>query len=307
MNQQIDPNQILTTATDEQDQIDERSDSFSMAAEEEKDIKDQQLKQAELDKMYLVLDKIESTEFGSLQQKVTPTQLSKIVNERRPATYKSIVDLFILDEHFFTSNFVGPGEVKTIDGKTKEKIIDLLASLAPNSDPNQILVELKKVNSGLVLPDNFQIDIYQPRAVNLKQGSQNIKKIIVEVTYNEYLGDVLLLVSLPIEKIKNLKLTVETLSAKMAQEYKKILLDQEPLPSVIDEALVVLGDVGRTPIFINDLKEKNNFGSISEIILKLVLALDIVVYIREKHSNQIPENEIIEEIKNYLFQDIILF
>ena len=260
----------------------------------------------EIEETDQLLSEISSTDFENLKQKYSLKTLSNLISKNQTNTYRNVMDRFISKRNAFLAQFIDYKKIKDLNEKIKNEIIDQIASLKAQDDVSIFTTKFQQINTDLTLPTDFQIEENASQAQNLSLANRNIKKIIAEATYEEYLFDVKQIINEPIERINQIENNVTSLIKKISGEYEQLEKGSKAKETIIDEALVILARSGRTPVFIKELKDYDNFGEISDIIFKLSYALDIVLAIRKKFTNQIPEEQIREEVKNYVIDDINL-
>ena len=260
----------------------------------------------EIEETDQLLSEISSTDFENLKQKYSLKTLSNLISKNQTNTYRNVMDRFISKRNAFLAQFIDYKKIKDLNEKIKNEIIDQIASLKAQDDVSIFTTKFQQINTDLTLPTDFQIEENASQAQNLSLANRNIKKIIAEATYEEYLFDVKQIINEPIERINQIENNVTSLIKKISGEYEQLEKGSKAKETIIDEALVILARSGRTPVFIKELKDYDNFGEISDIIFKLSYALDIVLAIRKKFTNQIPEEQIREEVKNYVIDGINL-
>lgn len=261
-------------------------------------------RQKEKEDINQIADLLKHSNFDELKSKYSVTQLSRLSFEKRPSAYRNVLDQILIERQTLIIDFIPPELIKTTSGQLKNKILALLAALKAENDANTVLAWLKQIDANLAIPPNFQSAGYQPRAYELWQAIENLKKIVAESTYNIYLGDIERFLKLPNSQYQIFVNESVGLSERMTKEYDKITNNQEPDKFVIEQALNFVRQVGRSPLFINELKEENNFGDITDFIVKIDFVLKIVGSIRSHLSASTSENEIIEATKKYIIQDI---
>lgn len=268
---------------------------------------DYQQQQLEEKQMSATLTELGQSSFEQLVDKYTLSRLCNLVLEPGPITYYSVVDRLVVNRQLLVTNFIKPEAMSSISEKTKDDILTLLAALKADETTANISMFLTQINPNLILPENFQVSVYQPRAYELWQASENIKKTIVDATYNEYLGDVLKLIFLPDEQYQNLSAKVENLAKEIKDSYTHPK-SEEPTPQTLtDEILKIFVDFGRTPIFIEETKEKNVFGNMVELFSKIEFAVTVTNAIKAKKLPQPLSSETIaSETKIFMIQNTVL-
>lgn len=264
------------------------------------------LQKKEDEEVNQLLAELSGSDFNSLLNKYSVEDLADLIYEDRPNTYENIIDRFAASRQVFVGNFIMANTSRAVTAEIKDKIVKFITGLT-NETNSDIQTKLQQINQNLLLPTNFQIENYKPQAKELQQADENIRKVIVEISFNEYLGDVISLVKRPIEKLNGLKIKFASFTPKIKTEYERISKGGKASDSAITEAVEIISEVGRAPVFINELKEENNFGNIVEIIINLDFTLEIALAIRAKFPNQIPDSQITAETKNYMFNDIVLY
>jgi hypothetical protein len=254
-----------------------------------------------------IITEFGQTSFDELIKKHTLTELYNLVLEPGSFSSLSIVDQFVVRRQLLVTHFIKPESMPNITEKIKDEILTLLAALKTDENQTNIISWLTQISPDLIIPDNFQVPNYQPRAYELWNVSENIKRIIVEATYNEYLGDVLRLMNLPDDKYQNLSDKIKDLAAKITNCYKS---PQSELPApqeLNDGMLEIFNNFGRTPLFIQDMKDEDIFGNLVETFSKIEFAVTIADKIKAKHLPQPLSNEVItNETKSAIIKDIVL-
>lgn len=266
----------------------------------------QQIKQeqAQIDAM---LEEIEQTNFDQLVTKYGFNHLCKIVLNKKPTLLKSVVDQYLVFRQFMVSDFIKPESMPTFPPKLKDKIIALIAALKPDENLTDIQTWLNQIEPNLVLPENFQVIDYQPRAYKLWQAAENIKRIIMEFNYNDSFSDIKKLLLLPDDKYTEFTKNINDLDQEIAEEYAPQKAKQPAKLELNNKILKVLSDFGRTPVFIQEQKKENNFGNLTEIFLKIAYAVQISESIKAKKLTQpISDDALKNEIMSYIYQSIIL-
>jgi hypothetical protein len=254
-----------------------------------------------------MLEEIEQTNFNQLIAKYGLEHLAIMVLGEKPITYKSVVDQYAVYRQFMVSDFIKPEVMATFPQKSKDRIITLIAGLKPDENPANIQTWLTQIDQNLILPQNFQIADNQPQAYKLWQAAENIKKIIVESSYNEYFGDVKKLLLLSNNQYEQTIKKISLLSEEIDDEYKPENLDKPSNPELKNKILALFSDFGRTPLFIEDMKKEKIFGNMVEMFSKIEYAAEISNFIRSKNLQQpIPDETITSEVKSYLYQNIAL-
>lgn len=274
--------------------------------EENIELRRQEIKQEEgqIDSM---LTELEQTGFEQLVDKYTLNRLSILVMGEKPVSNRSVVDEFLSYRQFLVSDFIKTEAMKTFSPKLKDQILALLAALKPDENPQNIAGWLQQISPDTVLPTNIKIAEIQPQAQKLWQASENIKKIIVEGSYGEYEGDVTKVLRLPESQFNELSKKMKAVSEEVAAAYEPANVSAPASPELVTKVLNVFGDFGRTPMFIEEMKQENIFGNMAEIYIKLEYALEIAEAIKAKNLPQpINEETINQEIKNYLSEHISL-
>ena len=261
------------------------------------------LQEEENEELDLLLDEFSSSSFDDLKQRYSFEGLVKLIGEKRPNVYKNLVDQYIDRRYFFVTFFALPNTLGKINSENRNKVVQLIAEINTEEDTTNILTKLQQIDNNLTLPAGFQIQSYKPYAQTLWQANINIKKIITEITINEYLGDILMLVHLTDPQLQTIKTKMESISKEIAEAYKPEHVKNPVSADLINRTIELIAEFSRTPVFIKGLKEESNFGDITEIIIKLDFAMEVALHIRTKFPNQIPESQIIEEVKQYIFDD----
>lgn len=266
-----------------------------------------QQKQQEEDRIDAMLTELGQLSFDQLVTKYTLNKLLNLILTPGELTYYSVIDQFVTNRQILVTHFIKSEAMPNISEKTKDKILSLLAALKAEENPTNITTWLLQIDPNLILPADFQVANFQPRAYELWLASENIKKIIVETTYNEYLGDVLKLTTLPEDRYQILSEKVKNLAHEIADTYKPPQSEQPTPQPLIDKTLAVFTDFGRTPMFIAEVKEKNIFGNMVEIFSKIEFSVTIAEAIRAKNLPQPLSNEtIINETKIFMTKNTIL-
>ncbi|MCL5407286.1 MAG: hypothetical protein M1429_02210 [Patescibacteria group bacterium] len=205
----------------------------------------------------------------------------------------------ILLRDLMVEDFVPNKKALEISRIKRDQIIELLAI------SNAAITEtsLKQIDPILSLPKSFDQTDYQKRAGKIWNAMQNIKMSIAETISDEYLGDVHFFLKAPPNNLSFYLKQVDTISEKLIQQYEKVIKTGKTDKIIVDEAINFIGQCGRTPIFTNSLKDRQNIGDIADIISKIERAIKMVQNIyAKKIINPTPE-QIHSEIQNYIISD----
>lgn len=243
--------------------------------------------------------------YDQLRQKYGDRVLTEKVLTKLPVTSSDVAGYVSMLKHLFILGFV-PGEnIFQVTTAKKNSIVELIAQAETSTTKEQIDQQLKTIDPTFSTPADFQLATYQIRAQELFNASFNIKNIIADSLVPEYISDTTRFIALPDEKLKQYSNELSTLSEKIKQEYNKLLKNQTIGDEVIDEVINFLANTGRTPLFIQELKEDRNLGDLTDLILKIDTSLQIANTLKSKYPNTVPAaDQISQEIKNYLMTDI---
>lgn len=282
--------------------------SFLSASSDEEDVQfnQQQIKQ-ERDQVRAIFDEIKQTKFEQLIEKYTLNRLADILLIAKPVSQESVIGQYITARQLFVVDFIKQGAMATFPAKSKDKIIALIANSNQGEDLANLQNVLLQIDQNATLPQNFQIQDYQPQAKELLQVCDNIKKTMVEVSYNEYLGDIKKLLVLPDDKYQQLATIVTQLDQEVANIYTPEKYRQPAPQELANKILAVLNSFGRTPMFVQHLKDENIFGNIAEVFSKIAYTVEIADVINAKNLIQPISDEIIRsEVKSYMFENMTL-
>lgn len=261
----------------------------------------------EITEIEQVANELMHNSFEQLMQKYSLKEISDLITVNRPVSNTNVIDYIMLLRQLFIIDFCPPEEIKNLTNQVKEKIIFSIASLKPANTPQEACQILKQINPNLILPVNFSITGYQPKALELYNASINIKNIMSEFLMTDFLPDTHHFVKLSTEQLRIFSEEVTTLSQKMESEYQKLLQDKPIDEKILEEVLIFLTKIGRIPFFIEEMREKKNLGELADIILKINTALQVTNILKATDpSGQFSEEQIQQAIKNYLIQDMVL-
>jgi len=193
-----------------------------------------------------------------------------------------------------------PGKTSaSISSKKKDQIIGILAT----SQATGLDAALKQVDPNLALPQSFDQADYQQRASDIWNALQTIKILIAQEIADEYSTDVNYFLKFPSEKLNSYLVEVEKISEQLIKGYEELQKTGKSGLQNYAEAINFISRCGRTPTFINSLKERSKLGNIADIILKIERSIKVVQEIQTKGTiNPTPE-QINTEIINYLVKD----
>jgi len=245
--------------------------------------------------------------YDQLVTKFGQNHLFDLVVNQRPNTYTNVVAEIQLYRSSFLANFVSTIRGLNLGDNTTENLLRMFAKLPPETTPQQIDQEIKKINPTFALPSNFDFHYLRDDAIHIVQALDNIKQILANNMAYDYEGDVTHFVRLPKERLEQISSQAGELSDKLSNEYERLAKNPkgEFNKAILEEALQFLVTAGRTPIFIQSLRSANNAGEVADLLVKITTALQIANLIKQKFPQTSPtEEQILTEIKTYLMTDI---
>lgn len=254
-----------------------------------------------------VASELMHSSFEQLSQKYSLKEISDLVATNRPVSNTNVIDYILLFRQLFIIDFCPIDQIKNLTNQDKEKIILSISFLKSTDAPQLADQLLKQINPNLILPANFSINDYQPRALEIYNASFNIKNIMAEFLMFDFLPDTNHFIKLSSEQLKALSQEVTSLSQKMEIEYKKLLQNQPIDEKNFEEMLKFLAKVGRTPFYIKEMQEKKNLGELTDIILKINTALQVANILKATNpTGQFSKDQIKLAIKTFIMQDMVL-
>lgn len=216
--------------------------------------------------------------------------------------YSNFPDYLNLQRQLLIARFIPTNKNIILTNLQKQQIVDLLASIKPEMDPGQILQSIQQVQPELQLPEDFQITIYNERALKIFNVFDKIKTIILDHLAEEYLIDTLAIYKLNEPEITNIRNEITEISEKFEQEF--IGIEENKIKAVnqalIDQAANLLERIGRSQFFIKSEKEKASLNHLTDIFIKLDVAAQVAVEL--KTQTNINEENLRESALNQIKQ-----
>lgn len=252
-------------------------------------------------------DELMHGSFEQLSQKYSLKELSDIVAANRPVSNTNVIDYIMLLRQLFIIDFVLPQKMNTITNKKKNDLVQYIASLNTQVPLEEINLKIKTIDPNFNLPNNFSLPNHQARAAEIVLGINNLKNIIADGIAETYLTDVMHLLRLSPDKFDSLSNQLIVISDKLEQEYNRLQQNQDVNSEVLNEAINLINQTGRSPLAIEDLRQDKNLGDITDLILQITTAIRAVNNIKAKNIDSNITNEFaLQEIKSYILEQMDL-
>lgn len=243
--------------------------------------------------------------YDQLCQKYNTRILPDKVLGKSPISYSTVIGYILMLKHLFILNFVPAKNIFQISNDKKNAIVELIARAEPQNTPQVIDQRLKVIDPTFSIPEDFAVEKYQTRARELYNANSNIRNIVADGLVSDYLTDVMHFMRFSNSDLQNYINDINNISEKVAQEYDKLLKNQPIDEQIFENIFPLLVKAGRPSLFIQEAKDDKNLGDLTEIIIKINTALQIVDKLKAKNINSdVTTDYLKEEIKNYLLNDL---
>jgi len=276
-------------------------------SEEQEENRLEKLRTQEEDEIEEMAGEIMVNNYDKLVQKFGQDRLFDLVVGQKSNTYTNVVAEIQLYRQLFLANFAPTVSALNLTDDIKDRLVGMFAQLPPQATPQQVDQEIKEIHPTFKIPENFDFNYLKDDAVHIVQGLDNIKEILANNMAYDYEGDVTHFVRLPKERLEQISTQAGSLSERLSDEYEKLAKNpkEEFNKAIFEEALQFLSTAGRTPIFIQSMRESNNAGEIADLLVKITTSLKIANKLKSQFPTTPPnEEQILLAIKKYLMADI---
>lgn len=199
----------------------------------------------------------------------------------------SVFDNINFRQHLFESPFWPVDQKFTLTRQEGWKIIELFASA---TDENYAKENLNKINSQLIIPNNFDFASTQAEAQKLNTAYRTAVSLLLDDLTVEFLPDTLNFNRMETENLENMRIEIDEVTKEIAKQIELGNVNNFLPKNLSDEIAHLLNQIGRAQFSAN---EQKIFSQVSDIFEKLDIAVQAALSLKKLN---IPNGQNIEDL-----------
>lgn len=253
-------------------------------------------------------DEFSNNDLATLMSKYSEKKLFERVF-KDDTNYFLVVDELRSRQHQIITNF-WPGDKRLeVNPSQRRQIINVLTRTEPTADINQLIANLQQISPDLAVTNAINLGDLIERSKPVKRAFDNLETLILNHFCYDYLQDTMLFYKTDDATLANFETQIKVISDKMADQLDQFTKNKfDKNETLVKDALSLLGQLGRTKLFIREEKEDKDLGQLIDIYSRLELALNAAKALKEKQIG--PADDLntmaLEEIKLLLKNDIVI-
>lgn len=250
-----------------------------------------------------IVEELMGSSFEDLVSKYTEKKLFNLVFATDELGASAFRDLEAR-RHTFMLQFWPTDQKVLLTSEQRKRFVHLVASLQNDHPFEYISAWFKQINPNFQIPDKFNIVKSHQEAYGLYIAFNTVEKLLLNQLSSDYIQDARYLAKLPPERLMSLEFQLKTITDKVSSQYELALSGElkDIDKKIVAEAADFLGTIGRSNLFISDLKENDSLGQIADILVRLDISLKAVMSARklDASTQNIGDETLVDEINKIL-------